>query len=111
MGVDGTDPLAAVEGFEWDDHNAEKIRRRHGVLATECEEVFSAGPLVVADPRHSDAEARFAAFGPTRTGRRLAIFFTVRLRRIRVISARDQSRRERRELHHAQEAQADSDLP
>ena len=111
---DLTDLFAEVEGFDWDDHNAGKIRARHGVLPAECEEVFSAGPLVVSDPRHSTAEPRHAAFGATRTGRRLTIVFTIRSGRIRVVTARDQSRKERRELQHAQkarEAREDPALP
>lgn len=108
--ADWTEILAAVEGFEWDENNGAKIRERHGVLPHECEEVFAAGPRIAPDPRHSLTEPRHAAFGATRTGRRLAIFFTVRAGRIRVISARDQSRRERRELSHAEEAPEDPTL-
>jgi uncharacterized DUF497 family protein len=109
--VPGADPLEAVRGFDWDSHNAEKVRVRHGVLTSECEEVFLSGPLVVPDSGHSANEPRYAAFGATRTGRRLAIFFTVRASRVRVVTARDPSRKERREVQHAQEAQADSGLP
>ncbi|MBW1785753.1 MAG: BrnT family toxin [Deltaproteobacteria bacterium] len=36
-----------------------------------------------------------AAFGRTDTGRRLTIIFTIRNDRIRIISARDMSRKER----------------
>jgi hypothetical protein len=109
--ADGLEILATASGFDWDEHNADKIRERHGVLPFECEEVFASGPLVAPDPRHSAGEPRHAAFGSTRTGRRLAIFFTVRAGRIRVIGARDPSRRERRELQHAEKAQEDSALP
>lgn len=108
--ADWAELLAEVTGFDWDEHNAAKIRERHGVVPHECEEVFAGGPRLAPDPRHSNDEPRHAAFGETRTGRRLAIFFTVRGGRIRVISARNQSRRERRELDDAEEAQEDPTL-
>jgi len=106
----GWRPFTEVEGFEWDEHNAAKIRQRHGVLPSECEEVLTGSPRVVPDRDHSADEARHVAFGATTTGRRLAIVFTIRGRRLLVITARDQRRKERRELEHAEEAQEDSPL-
>jgi len=92
----GLDLLSQCEGFDWDRHNADKIRRKHQVLPAESEEVFFNRPLVVADdPKHSEQESRFYALGRTDAGRRLFVFFTVRRRLIRVISARDVSRQER----------------
>lgn len=89
--------LRTCEGFEWDDHNAGKIWQRHGVLPTECEALFFNRPLVVHDDAaHSETERRYYALGQTDTGRALFVVFTVRGRRIRVISARDMSRKERR---------------
>ncbi len=46
--------------------------------------------------RHSEHEERFYALGQTDVGRRLFVVFTLRGRRIRVISARDVSRKERK---------------
>jgi len=48
------------------------------------------------DAGHSGQEPRYAALGKTEDGRRLTVIFTVRGNLIRVISARDMSRRERR---------------
>lgn len=106
----GRGPFAEITGFEWDEHNAAKIRERHGVLPAECEEVFTGRPRVLPDPDHSAGEERHVVFGATATGRRLAIVFTVRGSRLRVVTARDQSRKERRELEHAEEAEEDSPL-
>ena len=100
--------LAAVEGFDWDEHNSRKIWTKHAVSPLECEEAFFGAPRVLADPVHSGSERRFVAFGATATGRRLAVVFTLRGRRLRVVTARDQSRRERRELDHGETAEADS---
>jgi uncharacterized protein len=83
-------------GFEWDAGNADK-NLKHGVRSAECEQVFFNKPLVVLDdPVHSVAEDRFAAFGVTDGGRRLVIIYTMRKSDIRLISARDMNRKERK---------------
>lgn len=88
--------MADFEGFEWDVGNAVKIWEKHRVGAGECEEAFFNAPLFVErDERHSGAEERFFALGQTFRGRRLAVVFTVRGGKIRPISARDMSRKER----------------
>jgi len=92
----GLDILSLCEGFDWNRHNADKIWQKHQVLPSESEEVFFNRPLVVADdPKHSEQESRFYALGRTDAGRMLLVVFTVRRRLIRVISARDMSRKER----------------
>jgi len=88
---------AECEGFEWDAGNAEKIWRGHRVTPGECEELFFNQPVVVgSDQKHSEGEERFYALGQTDAGRLLFLVFTVRGRLIRLISARDMSRKERR---------------
>jgi uncharacterized DUF497 family protein len=94
-----------VEGFEWDDGNARKSGEKHGVSQAEAEQVFFNEPLlIVEDPRHSMHEARLHALGQTDEGRQLHVTFTLRggARRLRVISARDMSRKER--ARYAQES-------
>jgi len=94
-----------VEGFEWDAGNARKSLDKHGVSQSEAEQVFFNLSLLAADDvRHSAAEARVHALGKTDAERRLHITFTLRVEgtKIRVISARDMSRRER--LAYDQEA-------
>jgi uncharacterized DUF497 family protein len=89
--------LAECEGFQWDAGNAGKIWERHQVALTECEEAFFNSPLVVAtDEQHSASEDRLYALGQTDAARLLFVVFTIRGRLIRVISARDMSRKERR---------------
>lgn len=90
--------LAHAAGFEWDVGNTEKNWARHQVSSAECEQVFFNQPLVVAlDTKHSDLEPRFYALGQTDSTRRLMIVFTLRGDLVRVISARDMSRKERKE--------------
>lgn len=84
-------------GFDWDEGNATRNWDKHGVADSECEEVFFNQPLILRhDPRHSATETRWHAFGQTDTGRRLLISFTLRAQLVRVISAREMTRRERR---------------
>jgi len=89
--------LAECEGFQWDIANSDKIWQRHQVTPIECEEVFFNHPLVVGeDEKHSAAEERAFALGQTDAARLLFVVFTMRGRLIRVISARDMSRNERK---------------
>ena len=97
--------LERIVGFEWDEANSRKSSEKHGVGQSEAEQVFLNEPLLfVADVRHSAAEDRFHALGRSDRGRLLHVTFTIRQEgtRIRIISARDMSRRER--ARYAQEA-------
>ena len=89
--------LLGCIGFDWDEGNLLKNWERHRVSASECEQVFFNRPLVaIPDEEHSGEEVRFYALGQTDSGRHLFVVFTVRSNRIRVISARDMNRRERK---------------
>jgi uncharacterized DUF497 family protein len=91
------DDLVQCTGFHWDAGNAEKNWQLHHVSQGECEQVFFNRPLLVApDVEHSKREPRNAALGQKNAGRQLAVVFTIRGTLVRVISARDMSRRERR---------------
>jgi uncharacterized protein len=84
-------------GFDWDEGNRNKNWNRHNVAWWECEEVFFNQPLYVAsDPRHSLNEERFYALGATSAGRYLSIVFTRRKSKLRIVTARDMSRKERK---------------
>lgn len=90
--------LTRCTGFEWDEGNLVKNWEKHGVSASDCEQLFLNEPLVVGpDEEHSDREPRFYSLGQTDAGRRLFVVFTVRGTLIRVISAREMNRREKRE--------------
>jgi hypothetical protein len=89
--------LLKSTGFEWDEGNIDKNWIKHGVSPSECEQVFFNQPLVVADDvTHSDEEARWYALGRTDANRLLFVVFAIRKDRIRVVSARDMSLRERK---------------
>ena len=88
--------LSHLRGFQWDSGNSDKNWIRRKVSRTECEEVFANAPLLVSeDIKHSRDEARHKALGKTNAERKLFIAFTERQALLRVISARDMSKRER----------------
>ena len=91
------DDLAQCTGFQWDAGNAEKNWDLHHVTKAECEQIFFNRPIRVApDEKHSRQEPRRAALGQTNGRRLLCVVLTVRGALVRVISARDMSRDERR---------------
>lgn len=85
-----------IGSFDWDEANRKKSKIKHAVDPLECEQVFYNKPLYFYDEVHSKKEDRYVAYGVTDRSRRLCIIFTMRHSRIRVISARDQNRKERR---------------
>lgn len=86
--------------FDWDTHNTNKIWEKHKVRFAEAEEVFFDIDLIILpDPTHSVAEERYIVLGKTKTGRLLFVVFTKRPEKIRVISARDMSRKERKKYN------------
>ena len=87
-----------ITGFDWDKGNERKNVESHQVAQFEAEELFFNQPLIVTgDPAHSAQERRWHALGVTDGSRLLHVTFTLRQNntKIRVISARDMSRRER----------------
>ncbi len=93
-----------IEGFEWDEGNLKKNRLKHNVDTVECEEVFYNEPkIILDDTKHSTKnEKRYRIFGKTTNGRKLSLAITLRGNKIRVIMARDQSKKER-ELYELEE--------
>lgn len=89
--------LPEFEGFDWNQGNIEKNWLAHRVTPQEAEQAFFNTPLIAADDeKHSRKEKRYFVLGQTDEDRPLFIAFTVRKRRIRVISARDMNRKERK---------------
>jgi len=91
--------LDQIAGFDWDDGNSRKSADKHDVSQAEAESVFFNDPLIVVeDAKLSEAEPRLHALGKTAQNRLLHITFTLRQNgtMIRVISARDMHRNERK---------------
>lgn len=88
--------LKQFQGFDWDQGNRLKNWEKHGVLHTECEQIFFNEPILIGDDnKHSGEESRYFALGKTNEGRKLFLVFTSRGKLIRVISAREMNRKER----------------
>jgi len=82
--------LTNCTGFEWDHGNITKNWEKHDVSTGECEQIFFNKPLIVkCDKKHSKFENRYFVLGRTNINRLLFAVFTVRNRKIRIISARD----------------------
>jgi uncharacterized DUF497 family protein len=93
--------LDQIAGFDWDDGNSRKSADKHDVSQAEAESVFFNDPLIVAED--GEREPRFNALGKTAQHRLLHITFTLRQNgtMIRVISARDMHRKERKAYEQA----------
>lgn len=88
--------FSTLDGFDWDQGNLGHIKK-HNVDYKECEEVFVNMSLHLnEDKEHSKAEKRLQVLGKTNNQRLLFIAFTIRKNKVRVVSARDQNRKERR---------------
>ena len=89
--------FGSIEGFDWDKGNLNKNWLKHKVKSGEIEEIFFYEPLLIAyDENHSEKEIRFAALGISNDSRRLFAVFTIRNNKIRIISVRDMSKKERK---------------
>jgi uncharacterized protein len=84
--------------FEWDEKKARTNLKKHGVSFDEASTVF-ADPLArtIHDPQHSDEEDRFVIVGESHRQTLLVVVFTDRGDKIRLISAREANRRERKD--------------
>lgn len=82
--------------FEWDIGNDVKNYSKHGVSCLEAESVFQDSyRLDFRDPWHSNDETRFITIGCSSRPRVLFLAWTLRKSKVRVISARPGSRKER----------------
>ena len=84
--------------FEWDPEKAARNLAKHDVSFHEAATVFG-DPLAMTyfDPDHSGDEDRFLTFGHSSGGRLLVVSHTDRGHRLRIISARKATRKERKQ--------------
>ncbi|MBI4096553.1 MAG: BrnT family toxin [Candidatus Levybacteria bacterium] len=86
--------IRKVLEFEWDKGNIDKPKK-HGVTIDEAEEAFfDDNKAVFNDWQHSKKEKRATLLGKTRSERLLNITFTIRRKKIRIITARDINKKE-----------------
>ena len=93
--------MAADLEFEWNPNKAVSNLRRHRVSFEESKTVFD-DPMFITlvDEEHSVDEERYITIGLSSRGRVLVLAHTERQGRIRIISAREATRRE--EEYHAE---------
>jgi uncharacterized protein len=86
-----------ADGFDWDRGNRAKCQK-HGLSATDVEELFMRPLAILPDTTHSKGENRLRAIGRTESGRGVFIVFTFRHKSgevlIRPISARYMHKKE-----------------
>jgi len=84
--------------FDWDQWNVQKNESKHGVSRLEAESAFyDPRYRLFVDQRHSTRnETRYVLYGRSLEARVLMVGFTRRGRKVRIITARSASRKERR---------------
>ena len=84
--------------FEWDAEKAASNLSKHGVSFGEAMTVLGDElEVMIPDPVHSDEELRFVSIGLSEGGPLLVVAYTERDQRIRIISAREATPKERRQ--------------
>ncbi len=86
-----------IGGFDWDDANIDKNWKKHEVAFWESEEIFFNRPLLLqSDDKHSGkSESRYYALGKINKNKLLFTALTIRKNKIRIISARPMSQKEK----------------
>ena len=84
--------------FEWNERKARTNLRRHRVDFADAATVFEDDRAVTVTDEEQNEE-RFSTLGLDALGRELVVIYTMRGKRIRIISARRATRREREEYH------------
>lgn len=84
--------------FNWDQWNIQKNEEKHGISPLEAESAFYDTNLKIFDDiKHSTSkEKRWICYGKSGYNQILMIAFTKRNKKIRIISARKASRKERK---------------
>jgi uncharacterized protein len=84
--------------FEWDHEKAKKNIQNHSVSFNEASTVFNDPlSLTIHDPLHSDKEDRFVIIGNSYKNRLLLVVHVERGDKIRIISARKATRKEKKQ--------------
>lgn len=84
--------------FEWDKQKSVSNLEKHGITFEEASTVFmDSFSLTISDPLHSLEEQRFVTIGESVEREILVVVHTQQERNIRIISAREATRKERRD--------------
>jgi uncharacterized DUF497 family protein len=84
--------------FEWDSNKAQLNKKKHGITFEEASTIFGDSlSITIHDPAHSIGEDRFVTIGTSANGKLIVAVHTERDDIIRIISARNANRNERRQ--------------
>lgn len=84
--------------FEWDELKAAANFEKHGIRFDEAQTVFGdSRSVTIFDTQHSDDEERYIDIGMSASGRVLVVVYTETDERIRIISCRRATQRERQQ--------------
>jgi len=81
--------------FEWDDHKAFSNLQKHGIAFADAVSAVE-DDLALTIPDDFLGEGRFVTIGTDLLGRTLVVVYALRGERVRIVSARRATRRERR---------------
>lgn len=81
--------------FEWDSGNQDKSLKKHGITNQEAEEIFLNFNIIFEDINHSLKENRFIILGKSTNEKLIFSSFTARNSKVRIISSRPASKKER----------------
>lgn len=83
--------------FEWDKGNIDKSWKKHGIEQKESEQAFfDEKAMISLDIKHARLERRWLLLGKTKSKKKLAVIFTKRKLKIRIISAQVMNKKERK---------------
>lgn len=90
--------LDKQKSFDWDKGNIDKSYLKHGITLNQAEEAFlDETAVILRDFKHSQKEKRYLLIGKTANKKMLFIVFTIRKKKIRIISARAADKKEVRQ--------------
>ena len=90
--------------FEWDEKKANQNIKKHGISFEEAATVFGDPfSITIYDPLHSKDEDRFVILGMSNRNRVLVVVHTDRDDKIRIISARKATKKERKQYESNEE--------
>ena len=90
--------------FEWDEKKASQNVKKHGLFFEEAATVFGDPfSITIYDPLHSKDEDRYVILGISNKNRLLVVVHTDRNNKIRIISVRKATKRERKQYENNEE--------
>ena len=81
--------------FEWDENKRQQNIDKHGIDFIDTQELFNGSPFILQSPQDHNEE-RFIALGKINNDLPVAIIFTLRNKKVRIISARKAREAERK---------------